>query len=542
MQHKSASSGILLYETTASTGNFRTPSGSPEIRTDFTEEARRPRMPTVKAESVGSDRDYPILDDNPATTMDVRPSIVSSCGILAGALVGVGVGLALYFLHVGPEWLKLVGLPGSLFIRALQCLVVPLVFCVTAVVVAQMAAIGRSTILRWKTILPFALTSILAAAQGFGLALAFKSWFQTSAGISATTSTASSSPFNLTMQCANGLYLVPTNGSLSCAGTGSDAAALFAATNQTQTTANTSLDVGNLIALLVHLGNILVPVNIFTSFTNGAMLSIVVFAVVLSITATADEPNHILDLLRQFRDLFSRMLHALLFFTPAAVAFLIASSIANFDKYYSEDTATQLGILFASLSIGMFCHSLIVLPLIVFVATRCNPFPYFQHCIPAYLFAFGSASSLATLPVAIECIERAKISRSIAHVAMPFGAPLNLNGAALYYPLAMVYLTNLAGLGDEWTPSRYLVLFIAGWIGCVATAPLPGGAITYLISLWKMCFPGMPTHFSFAVLISADFIFDRMCTVVNLHANIAVTRILADQVDETFESQAAHHL
>ncbi|CAK4691903.1 hypothetical protein LEN26_018831 [Aphanomyces euteiches] len=545
MQHKSASSGILLYETTAST--FRTPSGSPEIRTDFTQEARRPRLPTVKAESVGSDRDYPILDDHPATTMDVRPSIVSSCAILAGAFVGVGVGLALYFLHVGPEWLKLVGLPGSLFIRALQCLVVPLVFCVTAVVVAQMAAIGRSTILRWQTILPFALTSILAAAQGFGLALAFKSWFQTSAGSYATTSTASASPFNLTMQCANGLYLVATNGSLSCAGSGSDAAALFAATNQTQTTANTSLDVGNLIALLVQLGNILVPVNIFTSFTNGAMLSIVVFAVVLgvaavSITTTADEPNHILDLLRQFRDLFSRMLHALLFLTPAAVAFLLASSIANFDKHYSEDTVAQLGILFVALSIGMLCHSLIVLPLIVLVATRCNPFPYFQHCIPAYLFAFGSASSLATLPVAIECIERAKIGRSIAHIAMPFGAPHNLNGAALYYPLAMVYLTNLAGLGDEWTPSRYVVLFLAGWIGCAATAPVPGGAITYLVSLWKMCFPEMPTHFSFAALIAADFIFDRMCTVVNLHANIAVTRILADQVDETFEVQAAHHL
>ncbi|CAK4691901.1 hypothetical protein LEN26_018832 [Aphanomyces euteiches] len=518
--------GILLYEA-ASPARPAATSDTPTWRTDFTSAPDSGfHLQLEQTDSRTSDRDYPLLADGLHNNKGGAPSrhnessaampTVSSLAILIGALVGTAVGFGMYFLHLGSNW----------------CLIVPIVFFVTTVVVAQMAAIGRSTIMRWQTILPFALTSLLAAAQGFLLVLAFKSWFPIA---SARGMAMPSSAFNLTLQCANGLFLTASNGSLSCASLTNTTTALFLATNQTRTVMNTDLNFAGLVGLLVVLGNILVPVNIFTSFTNGAMLSIVMFSVPLGIatahaTSGPDEPNHILTLLRQLRDVLLRMLHGLLFLTPGAVAFLIASSIANFDKYYTANTVTQIAVLVVSVAIGMATHSLIVLPLIVFVATRCNPFPYFQHSIPAYLFAFGSASSLAALPVAIECIERAKISRSIAHVAMPFGAPLNLNGAALYYPLAMVYMANLAGLGDEWTPSRYLVLFVAGWFGCVATAPVPGGAITD------------PQPLSFAVLVAADFIFDRMCTVVNLHANIAVTRILAEQLDETFEVQAAHHV
>ncbi|KAG9411706.1 hypothetical protein AC1031_017345 [Aphanomyces cochlioides] len=516
--------GILLYEA-ASPARPAATSDTPTWRTDFTSAPDVGfHLKLEQTDSRTSDRDYPLLADGLHNNKGGAPTLhnessaavptVNSLAILIGALIGHDCCSSRHALHSG------------------------------IAVVAQMAAISRSTILRWQTILPFALTSLLAAAQGFLLALAFKSWFPIASGRGMAMP---SSALNLTLQCANGLFLTASNDSLSCASLTNDTSAFFLATNQTRTVMKTDLDFAGLVGLLVVLGNILVPVNIFTSFTNGAMLSIVMFSVPLGIatahaTSGPDEPNHILTLLRQLRDVLLRMLHGLLFLTPGAVAFLIASSIANFDKYYTADTVTQLAVLVVSVAIGMATHSLIVLPLMVFVATRCNPFPYFQHSIPAYLFAFGSASSLAALPVAIECIERAKISRSIAHVAMPFGAPLNLNGAALYYPLAMVYLTNLAGLGDEWTPSRYLVLFIAGWIGCVATAPLPGGAITYLVVLWKMCFPGIPQPLSFAVLVAADFIFDRMCTVVNLHANIAVTRILAEQLDETFEVQAAHHV
>ncbi|CAK4690253.1 unnamed protein product [Aphanomyces euteiches] len=482
--------GILLYEA-ASPARPAATSDTPTWRTDFTSAPDSGfHLQLEQTDSRTSDRDYPLLADGLHNNKGGAPSrhnessaampTVSSLAILIGALVGTAVGFGMYFLHLGSNW----------------CLIVPIVFFVTTVVVAQMAAIGRSTIMRWQTILPFALTSLLAAAQGFLLVLAFKSWFPIA---SARGMAMPSSAFNLTLQCANGLFLTASNGSLSCASLTNTTTALFLATNQTRTVMNTDLNFAGLVGLLVVLGNILVPVNIFTSFTNGAMLSIVMFSVPLGIatahaTSGPDEPNHILTLLRQLRDVLLRMLHGLLFLTPGAVAFLIASSIANFDKYYTANTVTQIAVLVVSVAIGMATHSLIVLPLIVFVATRCNPFPYFQHSIPAYLFAFGSASSLAALPVAIECIERAKISRSIAHVAMPFGAPLNLNGAALYYPLAMVYMANLAGLGDEWTPSRYLVLFVAGWFGCVATAPVPGGAITYLVSLWKMCFPGIPSR------------------------------------------------
>ncbi|CAK4690260.1 hypothetical protein LEN26_018830 [Aphanomyces euteiches] len=555
MRNHATPGGILLYETSTA-GTAQRPSEAHTIRTDFTQDQRH--MPHDNAESQASDRYYPLLADNfkAATTgafPDTTPStltVVSSLAILVGGLVGIGAGVGLYFLQLGPEWIKLLQLPGTLFIRALVCLVLPLVFCVMTVVVAQMAAIGRSTIMRWQTIVPFAFTSIIATVEGFVLALLFRSGFHITFATSASSSTTTTAgaAFNLTLKCANGLFLASTgNNSLACIGTDTEPAAVFRAANQTTATTGGDLSMASFMNLVVGVAKIVVPDNIFASFASGALLSIVVFAVPLGIATAAvspqgDEPNHILVLFRQLRDIFQRMLQAILVTTPVAVAFLIASSIANFDRGYTSDTMTQLGYLFVAFLTGTLFHSLVVLPLFVLVMTRSNPFVYFHQLLPAYLFAFGSASSLATVPMMVECINRAKISRAIAHVTMPFGTPVNLNGAGIYYPLAMVFMAHVAGTGDQWTVARFVVLFILSWIGSVATAPVPNGGILYLMILWPTCFPSTPMPPSFQLLFAADFIFDRICTIVNIHGNAAVTRILADQIDETFEVQAAAHV
>ncbi|CAK4643884.1 unnamed protein product [Aphanomyces euteiches] len=562
---KSYTAGILLYETSPTAqprqqgGSMRRQSvrsDTPTIRTDFMDLTASGTFPLHEM----SDRDYPLLDEgstHPPKGTTRKPNhlscplaslpIVNPYAVLVGALVGLGVGIGLYFLKIGPGWFLLIALPGTLFLQALQCISIPLVFCVMVVVVAQMATIGRTSILRWQTGVTYAVTALLAALQGFALALLFKSWLQ--AGNPAVQTTCTESTYNLTMRCSNGRLVAPTGGpnsSYACVASSNTSLALFLAKNETSIVSNRP-DTVSFMDVVTAVSQLFVPINIFGCFKDGLLLSIVIFAIPFGITAASitphgDESNYVLALVRQLRDLFLRMLHVLLLLTPFAIAFLVASAVGQLQLYYTDDMAAQIGFLFVAFLLGVAVHSLIVLPLYMAVLTRTNPYPYIRELAPAYLFAFASASSLASLPVAIDCIERAKVSRAFAQVAMPFGTPMNLNGTGLYYPLTIMFMANVSGACNNMTALRYLVLFSVSLFGCIGTAPVPNGALIYLTFMWSACFPSTPLPQAFAFIVAADFILDRFCTMVNLHANAVVTRILSDHIDEAFEAQSALYL
>ncbi|KAF0691356.1 Aste57867_17397 [Aphanomyces stellatus] len=468
--------------------------------------------------------------------------------IAAGLVVGVGLGVLFYYVQVGAEWRKLVRLPGQLFVGALTCLVEPLVFCVLTIVVAETVALGRSSILRWRTLLPYAISSVLATTQGVVLALLFQSTF-VSTTTPATILLAPSPPFNLTLQCANGLFVAPMpTGTLGCIEANGTTTARFIATAQgLDTRANTVSSVSQLsiIDQVITLANLLVPSNIFYALVSGQLLSIVTFSIPLGFaiarSAADGQDNLVLHILRQLRNVFMYLLHGLLWLTPVAIVFLLGDAACSLEGTEIQTVASHILALGIALVAGSLFHTFVVLPLLLYAWTRTHPYQYISHLFPAYIFAFGCASSMATLPVAIACIQDAKVSRSLAHIAMPFGTPINLNGSGLYYPLAVVFMASISGLSAELTSSRWCLVFLVSLFGAMGTAPVPNAALVYLATLWATCFAA-PLPSSFSVILAADFIFDRIRTMVNVNGNCMVTRILADEVDETFEVHAAQHV
>ncbi|ETV73484.1 hypothetical protein H257_11612 [Aphanomyces astaci] len=469
--------------------------------------------------------------------------------IIVGIGVGVGLGLLFYYLKIGPKYQQLVMLPGDLFVRALRCLMVPLVFCMLTIVVAETVARGHTSILRWRTLVPYVLSTVLATVQGMLLAIVFQSSFTLSSAAAlahpSTNITPVNTLFNLTLQCANGLYVAAStdNGTLACAD----------ATPTAFLAMNRSLVVGvplptkgkaTLVDALVAIANVIVPDNIFAALSTSALLSIVMFTIPLgaavAVSASDGQDNVVLHVLRQLRNVFMSMLNGLLWVTPVAIAFLLAGAACNIDAQSAPTVLSQVAVLVLAVLIGAVLHTAVVLPLVLYAWTKTNPFAFLRHIIPAYIFAFGCASSMAAMPMVITCIERANISRSLAHITMSFGTPLNMNAAGIYYPLAVVFLANMSG--NPLATMEWVVVFFVSILGSVGTAPVPNAALVYMITLWQTVFPAEPLPVSFAWIVAADFLFDRIRTVVNVNGNAVVTRILADDIDETFEARAQQHV
>lgn len=124
------------------------------------------------------------------------------------------------------------------------------------------------------------------------------------------------------------------------------------------------------------------------------------------------------------------------------VFFLVASKITDMQSL--DEVVAQLGMYFLTVLIGLFIHGFIVLPLLYFVITKKNPFRYISNMAQALVTAFGTSSSSATLPIAINCLEeRNNVDSRITRFVLPIGATINMDGTALYEAVAAIFIAQV---------------------------------------------------------------------------------------------------
>ena len=87
-----------------------------------------------------------------------------------------------------------------------------------------------------------------------------------------------------------------------------------------------------------------------------------------------------------------------------------------------------LDILVGGSVTGMFLHILVILPILFFACTRENPYTFWFKCSRAWITAWGTASSAATLPVTIRCLQERKVPVTVAKFTAPLGCLINMDG------------------------------------------------------------------------------------------------------------------
>ncbi|OQS03456.1 dicarboxylate/amino acid:cation (Na or H) symporter (DAACS) family protein, partial [Thraustotheca clavata] len=509
------------------------------VRTNFT--SRRPLHESLPTTNYNYHED-PMLEDEKDIPMqgdfDARSSstYVNSIYVLIGAAVGAGVGIALMHANPGEDARKWIQLPGDLFVRALKCLVVPMVFASMAVVIAEVIVLKKTSILSWRTGFVFFLTSFLATIEGVGMSLIYRSSFGSGNVVASTPLTKP----ELAFKCVNGLFLnMLTDGTLTCSAKDKGNTTSFITDDiNNMLTVNNKMQEYSLTEQIVSIIELMVPDNIFQSLASGELLSVIMFALPLgyAIAKSHSGPpadNKLLNIIRQTRNSLLILVNAVLNVTPVAVAFLLCNAVISYNNS-AKDVFSQAGYVVLMFLAAVFLHVGIVMPTLVFLFTRCNPFNYMRQLFPAYVFAFGCSSSMAALPVGVTVIHQTRqVSRSLAQLIMCLGTPVNLNTCGLYYPLMTMFMANYAGIQDKLGVPQIVVLFFVSLLGCMGTAPIPQAGLVMLMTVWRTVLPNEELPHAFTYVVAIDFIIDRINTTVNINGNMMVTRILAEQFDET---------
>jgi len=229
---------------------------------------------------------------------------------------------------------------------------------------------------------------------------------------------------------------------------------------------------------------------------------------------------------------------------PIGVFFLVAASVGQMGLGTLVDAlARYVGTVFLGLGIHMF----VTLPLILWLLARTNPFKYLWAIKPALLTAFGTSSSMATLPVTIETTsDLGGCSKRASGLVLPLGATVNMDGTALYQGIAVIFMYQ--AFGYDLGFAQYLVIVLTATLSAVGAAGIPGGglvttiiilsAVNRTIAAGNPNIEMLPLAAGLGLILPVDRILDMTRTMVNVWGDSVGARIitrLAPDVEEERE-------
>ena len=265
----------------------------------------------------------------------------------------------------------------------------------------------------------------------------------------------------------------------------------------------------------------IVPKNIFQAFSESKMLSVIFFALLmgLALTAIGERGKPLLQFIDGLNSLMMKITDWVMAIAPIGVFALMASMIAK----TGLKAFASLALYMICVVIGLFIHAFITLPSLLMVLSGFSPVVLARQLFTALATAFSTSSSAATLPITMDSlIKRTKVSSRITSFIIPLGTTINMDGTALYQAVATIFIAQVYGINISF--SQMVIIALMTTLASIGAAAIPSaGIITMAMILRSVNVPIEGIGLIFAV----DRLLDMCRTTVNVWGNACVTVIMA---------------
>lgn len=361
---------------------------------------------------------------------------------------------------------------GTLFLNALKMLIVPLII---SSIISGIAGIGTSSALGrlgGRTLLYYVTTSLLAILTGLLL---------------------------VNLVAPGMINGAPAHDLLGLQNNGESVAAKVAGHG------------GNdVIAVFLRM----VPVNIVAAAADGQMLGLIFFSLLYGYFMTRIGADYADVQYNFWRGLFKVMMlmtEWVIRFAPIGVFALVAKVVAETGFAAAE----PLLLFFGTVLLALAVHFFVTLPLLLRFVGRVNPWRHYRAMVPALLTAFSTASSSATLPVTMECVERnAGVSNRTSSFVLPLGATVNMDGTALYECVAAMFIAQAYGL--ELSFSVQFTIVLIALLTSIGVAGIPSASLVAIAIILGSI--GLPAE-GIGLILAVDRVLDMCRTAVNVFSD-----------------------
>ena len=416
-------------------------------------------------------------DTTKNTTEKTKKKIGLSTQIFIALLLGALLGVVIHY-WIPSSYIKdtvivegVLYVIGQGFIRLMQMLVVPLVFC--SLICGSMAIGDTKTLgkVGVKTIGFYLVTTALAVCVALGSALLINP------------------------------------------GLGLDMDAVQ------KGTVSSSTEATSLVDTLLNI----IPKNPVQSMANGDMLPIIVFALFVGIMLAklGTRGSVVANFFSQFNDVMMEMTMAIMKIAPIGVFCLIARTFATVGFSAFAPMLKYMG----NVTLALAIQCLIVYQILLFVFTRLNPFKFIKKFLPVMGFAFSTATSNATIPMSIDTLSKKMgVSKQISSFTIPLGATINMDGTSIMQGVVVVFIAQAYGI--PLTMGNLATVVVTATLASIGTAGVPSvGLVTLAMVLNSV---GLPTE-GIALIMGIDRILDMIRTAVNITGDAVCTTIVCHQ-------------
>lgn len=383
--------------------------------------------------------------------------------VVCGALVGTEGRIG------GIRFVEMFAFAGSLFLRALNMIVVPLVVASVVTGVAGIGSVQGFGRLSIKTLGYYVTTTLLAVLLGLALVNLIRPG-ESSSG--AAENTGSSAQSQLAKLEGRGW-----------------------------------VDVANIFQRFI-------PENVFKSAAEGDMLGLIFFSILFGFFLSrlpAERQKPLLGLFQGLNDVMLMITELVMRLAPLGVFALVAKVTAT----TGAGALKQVALFFVTVIAGLGLHMFLVLPLLMRFLGGVNPVRHFRAMTPALLTAFSTASSSATLPLTMDCVEkRAGVSNRTASFVVPLGATVNMDGTALYECVAVLFIAQAYGV-DLSVAAQFTVVALA-LLTSIGVAGIPAASLVAIVIIMKAV--GVPAE-GLGLILAVDRVLDMCRTAVNVFSD-----------------------
>ena len=361
---------------------------------------------------------------------------------------------------------------GQLFIRALQLIIVPMVFCSVVMAISEISEASTLGRVSAKTIGWFMMTSSIALLVAGTIALLF---FKA------------------------GLFNVHIEGV--AAGTGSTGS--------------------NPLNVILNI----IPSNIGATLSvNNAVLGVVFIAVVVGLSMNKlgyGKDSVIYRLCEEISKIIVVFLNFVVKkFGPVAIFMLLSNTFATYGIDYLKPAAMYVVLTVALLLAYLF----IGYPLYVALVIKQNPITFIRKIFKVVVFGFSTSSSAATLPLNQDTTTKELgVDPQIASFVLPLGMTINMDGTAIMQVVATLFVAGCGGY--DVTAFQLVIIMVLALIASMGTPAAPGaGAVILFTILSGMGFTGDQALIAYSLILAINRPIEMLVTSLNV-AGDSVTSI-----------------
>lgn len=274
----------------------------------------------------------------------------------------------------------------------------------------------------------------------------------------------------------------------------------------------------------------MVPTNVASAAAvNGQMLGLIFFSILFAVAMTRlplRQVSPLRDFFVSLNDVMIVLTQAIMALAPIGIYALIVPVVYK----TGGELYLALGKYFFTVLLALGLHLFVVMPLVIKILAGVNPLDHFRAMRTALLTAFSTASSSATLPVTMRCIQdNAGVSKSTASFTLPLGATVNMDGTALYECVAVIFVAQVMGV-DMPLAAQFMVV-ISALLTSVGVAGIPSASlVAIMIILTSSNIPGAET--AVIALLAVDRLLDMSRTAVNVFGDSCCALVIAKSEGE----------